>query len=363
MPVYPVTDVPKFITGVNTDSYILKNSGVETVYIGQDSSLTVLNRAFSLPPGSVMQWPGKSTEIWAVTDTGLTAEIEILFNSQANYVPGPDRVTATVRQDAEVIYSGTRTINAGGMFVIPRIDTVGNYASVMISITCVTPLPNVFIPSGNNNLLVAQTWEVNTPTGWMISNREYFRCSQYGSAFTVLTVKGDGLRLLLENAYSTNIAYAITVTGYTSAIPESYSHSWSPLQMSRGFSTVTLGSLQAQGLAIKQMILPAVAGFGEGDLHINHSSGELFSPFLRLVSLQALNGLNMYIYSGVDTDNFSAWRYDEQSSPAPYVRYVTNQNGFLVREPMTLKLLWTTPAAGSIELIGNFIYKGFNAEK
>lgn len=363
MPVYPVTDIAKFITGVNTDSYILKNSGVETVYIGQDSSLTVLNRAFSLPPGSVMQWPGKSTEIWAVTDTGLTAEIEILFNSQANYVPGPDRVTATVRQDAEVIFSGTRTITAGGTLAIPRIDTVGNYASVMISVTSVTPPPGVFIPSGNNNLIIAQSWEVNTPTGWMLSRAEYFRNSQYGSVFTVLTVKGDGLSLLLRNLYSANIAYAITVTGYTSALPESYSHSWTPGNISRGFSTVTLSASQPQGLGIKQLILPAVAGFGEGDLHINHSSGELFAPFLRLVSSQALNGLNMYIYSGVDTDNFSAWRYDEQPSPAPYVRYVTNQNGFLVREPMTLKLLWTTPAAGSIELIGNFIYKGFNAEK
>jgi len=93
MPVYPVTEVAKFITGTNVQAYIVKNSGSETVYLGQDSSLTVETRAFSITPGGVLQWPGDSTEIWAVTEAGKVSELELLYNSQATYIPGPDSVS------------------------------------------------------------------------------------------------------------------------------------------------------------------------------------------------------------------------------------------------------------------------------
>lgn len=91
MPVYGINDSPKFISGTYTRPYIVKNSGDNPVYLGQDSSLTVPTRAFSLPAGSTLNWSG-DTELWAVTDGGLTGELELLFTGENSFTPGPSNL-------------------------------------------------------------------------------------------------------------------------------------------------------------------------------------------------------------------------------------------------------------------------------
>lgn len=125
MPVYPVTDRPAFVAGVNSAAFVMKNAGDSTIFIGQDSSLTPTSRDFSMTPGSVVQWPGKSTQIWAMASPGESSEIEILYESQANFTPGPDKVSATIVGPVDVT-GGVAVV--GPVAIDGTVDVAGTVA-------------------------------------------------------------------------------------------------------------------------------------------------------------------------------------------------------------------------------------------
>lgn len=133
MTVYNVRDTPDMISGVFTRPYIVKNSGAAVIYLGQDSSLTVETRAFSLPSGSTLNWSG-STELWAVTDTDKLGELEVLYTGENSFSPGPSTVTAK-SSNAPVLLARVPITITGleGGFPIPPIY-VENYASVIMAI-------------------------------------------------------------------------------------------------------------------------------------------------------------------------------------------------------------------------------------
>lgn len=137
MPVYPVTDSAKFISGTFIRPYIVKNSGDETVYLGQDSSLTVATRAFSLPVGSTLNWSG-DTELYAVTDAGVTSEIELLFTGENSFTPGPSTVQNRSITDVTTLATGSRAIagTPGGQltFTPSGLYDVSDYSSVLLDV-------------------------------------------------------------------------------------------------------------------------------------------------------------------------------------------------------------------------------------
>lgn len=184
MTVHQVTDVAKFVSGIYTRPYIVKNSGDNTVYLGQDSSLTVTTRAFSLPAGSTLNWSG-TTELWAVTDIGLIAELELLYTGENSFSPGPSTVFAKSASDVVLIREETINYQAGAISGGGSLnfDDVSNYSSVIITLT-ITPNVGTLAANLNNyiygsfafsdisDLLLAPRANAFYNPGWFLCSTE-----------------------------------------------------------------------------------------------------------------------------------------------------------------------------------------------
>jgi len=140
MSVVPVDSSATFVSGTFTRPYLVKNSGKETIYLGQDSSLSVIARAFSLPAGSTLNWSGE-TELWAITDTGLASELEILYTGENSFTPAPGTVISRLANAPTLLgtFTEIRPVGAGSTARLypaagePLID-VSAFSSIFIGI-------------------------------------------------------------------------------------------------------------------------------------------------------------------------------------------------------------------------------------
>lgn len=124
MSVAPVTSSPSFIAGVFSRPFTIRNSGTNPVYLGQDSSLSPFSRAMTLPRGATMQWAGTS-ELWACTDTGLTSELEWLYNSSSSITDGATVIDGPVTIAGAVEVMGTVALSGGSVALSGPVSIAG----------------------------------------------------------------------------------------------------------------------------------------------------------------------------------------------------------------------------------------------
>lgn len=133
MTAYPVTAVANNLSGIYSQPYMIRNSGSNPVYLGQDSSLSPSTRSITLDAGAALMWSGE-TELWAVTDPGVTSEVELLFTGTGSFIPGPSTVSVSAR--VEQIYS--KPIQAITNLTSVIYDSSGldisEYASIVIAL-------------------------------------------------------------------------------------------------------------------------------------------------------------------------------------------------------------------------------------
>lgn len=134
MTVSEISDNAKFISGIYSQPFIVRNDGKETVYLGQDSSLTVGSRSFTLAPGSSLNW-GAGTELWAITDPGKSSRLEWMYDSNTSFTPGPSSVSinSLLTELASYEYSVPDTAVAFFSTITPLIDVSG-YSSLYIDV-------------------------------------------------------------------------------------------------------------------------------------------------------------------------------------------------------------------------------------
>ncbi len=204
---------PKFIAGVYSNPFLVRNSGEATVYLGQDSSLSVIARAITLGPGASLNWQGK-TELWAITDAGETGELEWLYDADTTITPGPDVVTT--RLVYETLYQNLTTPIQPSVVntLIDSVD-VDAYQSLMVSITapaaitCSTPTFTLRVRQYSAAGLIVHTAEPR------FSGLGNFTVPLIGSLVTV-SVYGD------SSFISTN--REITISATNALLGRSYYH-------------------------------------------------------------------------------------------------------------------------------------------
>lgn len=194
MPVRPVTDRATWQSGTFTRAYIVKNSGDTTVYLGQDSSLTVATRAFSLPSGSTLNWAG-DTELWAVTDAGAQGELEVLYDASSAFTPGPDKVTATI--DGPVTVNGNVGVT-GDVGISGPVTVTGDVGvSGDINVTNSTlDIEGVVLsrPSAQPVPITTESYAVPTAATSDVHITPFFDVSAYSSL--IITLHGVNARAL-----------------------------------------------------------------------------------------------------------------------------------------------------------------------
>lgn len=152
MPVYPVGPRAAFVSSVYSQKYIVKNTDPQnTVYLGQASDLTIPTRAFSLPPGSTLNWSGE-TELWAMTDPGKTAEIELLYTGENSFSPGPSVVS--LKNTAAVLVDNTAGITVGNGTYPIYAGSTGDASTISVRVDA-TLSATPFITSAIAQLQVA----------------------------------------------------------------------------------------------------------------------------------------------------------------------------------------------------------------
>jgi len=113
--IQPVTGNPTQISSVYSSDYQVINVGTATVYLGQNSSLSLNAYGVPLAPGASMQWHGTS-ELWGLCNpadlaANLTGSVSILYSGASLFTPGPSTVSSKL--NASVLASYSSTITAG----------------------------------------------------------------------------------------------------------------------------------------------------------------------------------------------------------------------------------------------------------
>lgn len=80
MPTYPISSTPANVSQSITQDALIQNIGSETVYLDTESSVTSVSYGTALPANSTINWPA-NTVLWAVTATGKTSKLAILYNA------------------------------------------------------------------------------------------------------------------------------------------------------------------------------------------------------------------------------------------------------------------------------------------
>jgi len=85
MPVITLNQYAQKISVKVSKPYIITSDpgSISTVYIGTDSSVTPNNYGLKLAPGSNLIWQEINSEVWAVTDTGGSATVSIIYEASA----------------------------------------------------------------------------------------------------------------------------------------------------------------------------------------------------------------------------------------------------------------------------------------
>jgi hypothetical protein len=80
--IIPVSTVPQKISGTASKPYLISNdpTSASTIYLGQNSSVSINNYGIKLTPGSSLTWTEISSEVWAVVASN-TASVTVIYEA------------------------------------------------------------------------------------------------------------------------------------------------------------------------------------------------------------------------------------------------------------------------------------------
>lgn len=136
--VVPVSFPPLRIAGADDKRFQVINVGDNTVYLGQNSSVSENVYGIPLSAGSSIYWEGDS-ELWGVCKQGERSSLSILYTASGFFTPGPSTVNSLPGAVPEIIDEinlpfGTSPVF--GNFAATASYDISQYTSVIIEYSC-----------------------------------------------------------------------------------------------------------------------------------------------------------------------------------------------------------------------------------
>lgn len=124
---------PQKVSGTAVRPYLLTNDSgsYNTVYLGQNSSVSTNSYALTLNPGASIVWTELNNEVWAVTDKGGSANLVVAYEAGGTFVPSSFGANATLISKTDIAFTTSQNVLTGTIADI----YIGNYASVMVMVS------------------------------------------------------------------------------------------------------------------------------------------------------------------------------------------------------------------------------------
>lgn len=302
MTVRQITTTPGFQSGVFSRPYLVRNSGDTTVYLGQDSSLTVQTRNISLPAGASLNWEGE-TELWAMVESGV-GELEVLYDANSAFTPGPTsvgingpvQVFGTVAMNGRAYFLGNFQGTLNRSTVTPAyIDGV----QVAVFLDIPDDVQTIRFEINNDRSSVGDDvgryyawleWQEEVTPGIYTTIYSEAVASMTGSrAFLTIPKRTNTLNITVCNpqtnpAFMDGATIRIRVSGFTSTLPQTYYNE--VFTIPPGLTAITVVNQQFSQLSVGSSgiffntqaplgnSLVALSTFmGTTDLHLELTSG------------------------------------------------------------------------------------------
>lgn len=148
------------VSGTASRPYLLI-SGADsqsTIYVGQNSSVSLNSYAVPLAPGASITWTDIHSEVWAITATGGTANLTVAYEASGTFTPTPAGSNVTLLKTLSIPFTTASTTITGNIQDL----TVSGYQSltVMVSVNLTTAIASPIMNGFKSGL---------TPNGY-ISN-------------------------------------------------------------------------------------------------------------------------------------------------------------------------------------------------
>lgn len=132
----PVTSTPQKISGTASKPYLISNdpSSLSTIYLGQDSSVSPYNYGVKLSPSGSLTWTEITKEVWAITDTGGSAKVSVMYEASGTFSSQVASVSAnlpTLLQTVTIPF----VLGVGALNTVVPDTIIQNYASVRVVVT------------------------------------------------------------------------------------------------------------------------------------------------------------------------------------------------------------------------------------
>lgn len=273
MSVRQVTANPVQVSGVFSDPYVVRNSGTVPVYIGTDSSLSVATRSSTVDPGGTVTWESNGMSLWAVTDPGLTGELEMIYNSKFASTPGPSTVNignkvnvipASRAFDVAVVDMSFTSNQFSTLLPLTKTGALDGMATLFFRLTTYASVPDSYsIP--NYSVVMLEWFNEDESTGAVV--QQQFSINPDSQLLYRIPVIADRLRVNMFNQTG-----SVTVNLYIGAtsvvLPSEYRSSWTDSQciggnLSNFLNTPEDGILSfdvESTAALTQIYLPNIAG-------------------------------------------------------------------------------------------------------
>lgn len=110
----PITSIPQKISGTASKPYLISNdpSSLSTIYLGQDSSVSPYNYGVKLQAGASLTWQKIDSEVWALTDTGGSAEVSVMYEASATF---SSQVSTNSQSNAVLIAQQSINVQLNGV--------------------------------------------------------------------------------------------------------------------------------------------------------------------------------------------------------------------------------------------------------
>lgn len=210
------TNRPQQISGPYSNAYLVKNDGNDTIWLGQDSSLSPTSYSVLLAPGSSMNWSG-TTELWAIAaSSGQT--LAWFYDGTGAFTPGPSVVTAiTSNRIGTIIPKTTYLIPASSNNTVFSHADSSAYSALLFRVG----------DSVTNNANATRD-SIRFAINWYDSDGVYVTSDEFTESLTgiveyTIEVKGDSFDVQTTNAFAAT-SLPISVRGTTLALPERYYH-------------------------------------------------------------------------------------------------------------------------------------------
>lgn len=132
MPIYTIHDTATQLSTTYSQSYQIRNSGNETIFLGKDTSVSHTYYDWSLSPGDTLGF-GAETYLYVICAPGRESTLEQQYGALGNFTPGPSRVS--IKTVSTILTQFDSVIPTGVLTQIYEsgLGELDNYQTLIIS--------------------------------------------------------------------------------------------------------------------------------------------------------------------------------------------------------------------------------------